>query len=206
MNLPNKITMSRIFMVPIFLLFIVPIPDWIILSENLQFIGPQLQSINNFIINYGSYVGAVIFILAASTDGVDGYIARKYNIVTKFGIFLDPIADKLIVTSALIGLLQRNEVSAWAVMIIIAREFVITGFRLIAMGENVVLAANKWGKLKTITQIVAISFTLLKDYPLKFIINFPFHQYLMFIAVIITIYSGYTYISTNWNVLKSSEM
>ena len=119
MNLPNKITLSRIFLVPVFMLFIIPYPDWVLDSSFLRFIHPQLLSINQFIIHYGNYIAAAIFVIAASTDGVDGYIARKRKEVTKFGKFIDPIADKLLVTAALIALAQRNEVTGWAAMIII---------------------------------------------------------------------------------------
>lgn len=201
MNLPNKITLSRIFLVPVIMIFLMPIPDWITNSDFLRFIHPQLQSLNRFIINYGNYISAVIFIIAASTDKVDGYIARKRNLVTKFGIFLDPIADKLIITAALLALVQRNQVSSWAAMIIIAREFIVTGFRLVAAGEKVVMPASMWGKVKMVVQSVAIALALLKNYPLSIIIDIPFDQYVMFIAVLITVYSGYEYIAKNKRII-----
>lgn len=198
MNLPNKITLSRIFMVPLFMVFILPFPQWM-LEGNI--FSHQLSGLNYFIMHYGNYIAAVFFIIAASTDGVDGYIARKRKLVTKFGIFLDPIADKLLVTGALIALVQRNEVSGWAAMIIIAREFIVTGLRLVAAGEGTVIAASKWGKFKTITQIIAISFSLVKNFPFSLITDFPFDRYLMLAAVFITLYSGYDYIKKNLNVI-----
>jgi len=200
-NLPNKITLSRIFLVPIFMLFIIPIPKWVMTSVYLGFIRPELQAINHFILYYGNYVAAIIFIIAASTDKVDGYIARKKNLVTKFGIFLDPIADKLLIASALIALVQRNQVTGWAAMIIISREFIVTGFRLVAAGEKLVIPAGKWGKLKTVVQSVAVALALLKNYPLSLLSNIQFDRYAMLLAVIITVYSGYDYIAKNKQVI-----
>ena len=186
MNLPNKITLSRIFLVPIFMLFIVPFPDWMLNSDY-----PVIINVNNFINNYGNYIAAILFVAAASTDGVDGYIARKRKQITKFGIFLDPIADKLLVTAAVIALLQRNRISGWAAMVIIGREFIVTALRLVAAGEGVVIAASKWGKVKTVTQIIAITVALMENYPLTLFTDFPFDYYAMWCAVIVTIYSGY---------------
>ena len=201
MNLPNKITLSRIFIVPIFMLFIIPFPKWLLESDFLGIIRPQLLSINNCISIYGNYIAAVIFIIASSTDGVDGYIARKRKQITRFGKFLDPIADKLLVTAALIALVERNDITGWAAMIIIGRELIVTGLRLVAAGEGIVIAASKLGKLKTVTQIIAIVAALLKNFPLDRFTDFQFDKYAMFIAVIITIYSGYDYIAKNSKVI-----
>jgi CDP-diacylglycerol---glycerol-3-phosphate 3-phosphatidyltransferase len=201
MNLPNKLTLSRIFMVPIFMLFIIPIPEWIRESSFLSFMHYQLEVVNNFITNNGSFIAAVFFILAASTDGVDGYIARKRKQVTRFGKFLDPIADKLLVTAALIALVERGQVTSWAAMIIISREFIVTGLRLVAAGEGIVISASKLGKIKTITQMIAITASLLKNYPIRFIVDFKFDRYMMFIAVVITIYSGYDYLKKNIKII-----
>jgi CDP-diacylglycerol--glycerol-3-phosphate 3-phosphatidyltransferase len=203
MNLPNKITLSRILLVPIFMVFIIPFPDWVLNSTWLEFINPQLQTLNNYIINYGNYLGAIIFIVAAVTDKVDGYIARRRNLVTKLGIFLDPIADKLIITAALIALVQRNDVTGWVAMLIIAREFIVTGFRLIAVGEGIVLPADKWGKIKMVIQTVAVSLALLKNYPLSLFTAFQFDRYAILIAIIVTIYSGFNYIYKNRSVINS---
>jgi len=205
MNLPNKITLSRIFIVPIFMLFIIPLPDWMLNSSLLIGIRPQLTFINDFIINHGNYIAAIIFILASSTDGVDGYLARKNKQVTRFGKFLDPIADKLLTTAALLALVQRGDVNGWAAMFIIGRELIVTGLRLVAAGEGIVIAASKLGKIKQVTQVIAISLTLLKNFPLSLISDIRFDKYMMFIAVIITIYSGYDYIAKNIKVIRADE-
>jgi CDP-diacylglycerol---glycerol-3-phosphate 3-phosphatidyltransferase len=196
MNLPNKITLSRIFIVPVFMLFIVPFPDWM-LGGPLSF----MRSINDFIINYGSYIAAGVFIIASSTDAVDGYIARKRKQVTRFGKFLDPIADKLLVTAALIALVQSNAISSWAAMLIISREFIVTGLRLVAAGEGIVIAASNLGKLKTITQDIAVVAILLNNFPISLVTTFPFGDYAMLAAVIITLYSLYDYIKKNIKVI-----
>ena len=128
MNLPNKLTILRTVMIPFFILFLYT--DW--------FHG------------YDKIIAAVIFIAASLTDMLDGKIARKYNLVTNFGKFMDPLADKLLVCSALIALVDLNKIAAWIVIIIIAREFIISGFRLVASDNGVVIAASYWGKFKTI--------------------------------------------------------
>ncbi len=204
MNLPNKITLSRVFLIPFMLIFIVPLPAWILNSVYIGFLNQQLVVINNFILNYGNYVGGIVFILSASTDRIDGYIARKRNLQTKFGMFIDPIADKLLMAAALIALAERNDISSWVAIIIISREFIVTGFRLIAAGDGIVLQADKWGKLKMKFQCIAVALALLKNYPLSLLTDFPFDRYVMGIAIIITIYSGYNYISKNKKVFNGS--
>lgn len=205
LNLPNKITLTRIFTIPVFMIFAIPIPGWMLDSGLFSFMGPQLQAFNNFILNYGNYIAAAIFIIASSTDAVDGYIARKRKLVTNLGKFLDPIADKLLVTAALIVLVQSNSVSSWAAMFIIAREFIVTGLRLVAAAEGTVIAASNLGKIKTVTQDIAIVATLIKNFPLNQLTSFPFDKYLMLLAVIITIYSAYDYLKKNINVLYNSN-
>lgn len=202
MNLPNKITLLRICFIPVLMIFIMPIPDSII--NSLQFINPQLISINQFLSTYGGYIAAGIFIIASSTDAVDGYIARKRQLVTNFGKFLDPIADKLLVTAALMALVQSGEVNGWAAMLIISREFIVTGLRLVAAGEGIVISASKLGKLKTVMQDIAIVAALLKNFPLSLFTNFQFDDYAMLLAVIITIYSLYDYIRKNLNVINTN--
>lgn len=204
MNLPNKLTLSRIFLVPIFMVFILPFPDWVLGSSFLAFMRPQLSAINHFILDYGNYIAAIFFIIASSTDAVDGYIARKRKLVTKFGKFLDPIADKLLVTAALIALVQRQDVTGWAAMIIIGRELIVTGLRLVAAGEGIVISASNLGKIKMILQTIAISASLLKNYPLSLITDFEFDRYIMFIAVVVTIYSGYDYIVKNSKIIGNN--
>jgi len=192
MNLPNKITLIRVAVIPAFMFFAVPLPVWMHLS-------------NEFLVNYGNYIAAVIFVIAASTDAVDGYIARKRQLVTNLGKFIDPIADKLLVTAALLALVQRSEVSAWVAIIIIGRELIVTGLRLVAAGEGIVISASKLGKLKTATQIIAITATLIKNFPLNQITDFRFDDYLMILAVIVTIISGIDYITKNINVIRQDE-
>lgn len=180
MNLANKITIIRIFLVPIFMFFLlVKIP-------------------------YGEFIAACIFVLAALTDSLDGYIARSRNQITNFGKFMDPLADKLLVSAALISLIEMGKISAWIVVIIIAREFAITGLRVIAASEGINIAANWWGKIKTITQIVAIVALLLNNYPFR-LINFPFDKIAVGLAVIFTIISGFDYLYTNRKVFLSSN-
>lgn len=202
MNLPNKITVSRILIVPIFMLFAIPFPDWFVNDSIFGQLLPHLKVFNEFTKNYGQYIAAAVFVIAASTDGVDGYIARKRKLITKFGIFLDPIADKLLVNAALIALVERHVISGWVAMIVLCRELLVTGFRLVAAGENVVIPASKWGKIKTVTQIVAITLCLLSNYPLSLITDFRFDWLAMFIAVIATIYSGYEYLAKNAKLLN----
>ncbi len=185
MNLANKITISRILATPVFLFFLVP--GWF-----GQFFGLD---------QWGRYVAAAIFILASITDMVDGNIARKQNMVTELGKFLDPVADKLLVTSALIAFIRTDNLSVWAVFIIIAREFIITGFRVIAAGRGVIIAADKWGKIKTVVQIVAIVAILIRNFPISLFTDFPLGMVLMYIAVVLTVISGVNYIVKNSKVL-----
>jgi CDP-diacylglycerol--glycerol-3-phosphate 3-phosphatidyltransferase len=205
MNLPNKITLSRILVVPVFMLFVVPIPDWIINSAILRGIMPQLTATNNFIVKFGHYIAAIVFIIASITDGIDGYIARKNRQITRFGIFLDPVADKMLVTAAMVALVQRGNISSWTAIIIIGRELLVMGLRLVAAGEGTVISASKLGKAKTLVQIISISAMLLQNYPLSYFTKFKFDRYMMFIAVIITIYSGFDYLARNIKFIQNNE-
>lgn len=139
MNLANKLTLLRIFLVPVFLVFL---------------------GVKNF--PYGSIIATVIFIVASLTDQLDGYIARSRNQITTFGKFMDPLADKLLVTAALICLVELQLIPSWAATIIIAREFAVSGLRTIAASEGTVIAASWWGKIKTVIQIIAILLLLLQ--------------------------------------------
>ncbi|HKL98481.1 MAG TPA: CDP-diacylglycerol--glycerol-3-phosphate 3-phosphatidyltransferase [Mobilitalea sp.] len=174
MNLPNKITLARICMIPVFLVFML-VPG----------------------ITYGNYIAAGIFILAGLTDKLDGYLARKNNQITNFGKFMDPIADKLLVCSALICLVEYKLIPSWIVIIIIAREFIINGFRLIASDNGVVIAASWWGKIKTVVQIVLCSMLLINlDYPL---IN-TLEQVTIYLALVLTVISLVDYMVKNKHV------
>jgi len=185
MNLPNKLTVFRIILIPVFLILLLPVNDGKILLP----IPSEL----------GRTIAAIVFVTASFTDYLDGAIARKSNAITTFGKFLDPIADKLLVTSALIALIQLGDISAWAAIIIIAREFIVTGIRIIAASDGVVIAASNKGKAKTFIQMLAVFFILLRDFPFSLFINFPIGKVLLWIAVILTIYSGYDYLRTNWD-------
>ncbi|SDK47581.1 CDP-diacylglycerol--glycerol-3-phosphate 3-phosphatidyltransferase [Natronincola ferrireducens] len=177
MNLANKLTILRIFLIPVFMIFL----------------------LNK--ISYGVEIAAIIFIIAAITDALDGYVARKKNQITTLGKFMDPLADKLLVSAALISLVQMGKLSALVVVIIIAREFTISILRAVAAAEGVVIVASWWGKLKTITQIVAIIVILIDNFPFKYI-NFPFDVIMIWVAVIFTIISGVDYILINKHILK----
>jgi CDP-diacylglycerol--glycerol-3-phosphate 3-phosphatidyltransferase len=203
LNLPNKITIIRILIVPIFLIFAIPLPNELLSAYIFAPIRDQLVLINDFLAKYGKYIAAIIFIIASSTDGVDGYIARKRKQITALGQFLDPIADKLLVTAALVALIQRNELTAWVAIIIIGRDLIVTGLRLVAAAEGKVIAASIWGKVKTITQMVAIVAVMTDNFPLSYITDFNFDDYAMIIAVIATVYSGVDYIIKNKDVLSN---
>jgi CDP-diacylglycerol--glycerol-3-phosphate 3-phosphatidyltransferase len=180
MNLANRITFIRIFIIPLFMVCL----------------------LGNF--PYSQYVAAFIFVLAASTDSMDGYIARKRNEVTNLGKFLDPLADKLLITSALVVLAEMGKVSSIITIIIISREFIVTGFRIIAAAEGVVIAASWLGKVKTIVQIVSIVAILLDNFPFSYV-GFPFDIVTLYIAAIITILSGIDYIYKNRSLLKEKH-
>ena len=154
---------------------------------------------------YGNYIATAIFIIASLTDMLDGKIARKYNLVTDFGKFMDPLADKLLVCSAMICLIEKGQLAAWIVIIIIAREFIISGFRLVAADNGIVIAASYWGKFKTNFQMFAIILLMLNLGE-----NFPAYaggihiveQILVYIALILTIVSLVDYLAKNIDVLK----
>ncbi len=178
MNLPNKLTVLRVFMIPLFLYFILLSP----FKENYN------------------YLAIAVFVIASFTDFLDGYIARKYNLVTNFGKFMDPLADKLLVSSALISLTYLGELNVIVVIIILSREFIITGFRTVASDAGIVIAASKWGKAKTVSQMIMIPYIMLfLNSPTAYILEFN----LVIIATVLTIYSGYDYIKLNREVLKA---
>ena len=148
MNLANRISLIRIAATPVFLLLLMPVP-----------LGPLLG-----MESWGRWAAAVLFILASATDALDGYVARKYNLVTDLGKFLDPIADKMLVMAALVALVQTDGLSVWGVFIILAREFIISGIRIVAAGQGRVIAASGIAKWKTVFQLIAIIALLLRDF------------------------------------------
>lgn len=158
----------------------------------------------NQVIPVHHLIGALIFIIASATDWLDGYVARKYNLITNLGKFLDPLADKILVTAALISLVQLQLAPAWIVIIILSREFAVTGIRLIAAGEGDVIAASQLAKWKTTFQIIAIAALLLYNIPFT-LISFPFGDVMLWIALLLTILSGFDYFWKNRQLLLSSK-
>ena len=175
MNLPNKLTMGRIFAIPVFIIV--------------------------FLLGY-RYAATVIFILAALTDMLDGHIARKHNLVTNFGKLMDPLADKLLVCTALICLTSMNRLNVIVVLVIIAREFIISGFRLVASDNGIVIAASYWGKFKTVSQM-ALIIVLIMD--LGGVWNVA-GTVLTWVALILTVVSLIDYIAKNKQVLTQGGM
>lgn len=175
MNLPNKLTIFRVILIPVFIIALMS--------------GIIPEPVNR-------YVGVVIFCVASFTDYLDGHIARKYNLVTNFGKFMDPLADKLLVSSALICMIELGFLPAWIVIIIISREFIITGFRLIAAEGGLVIAASWWGKIKTVTQMLMIILVLLG-------VGGIIGNILIILATVFTVISGVDYIVRNIGVLKN---
>ncbi len=192
MNIPNRITLSRIMLIPIFILFLSLPYDW----------GTVL--LGDAAIPLTHLIATIIFIVASATDWIDGHYARKHNLVTNLGKFLDPMADKLLVSAAFILLVAMDAAAAWIVIIIISREFAVTGLRLVAAGEGLVLAAGSMGKLKTVLQIAAIILLLLQNFPFNFI-GIPVDTIVLYLAMIVTVVSGYDYFAKNWHVMEESK-
>lgn len=189
MNLPNRLTLMRVLLIPI----IVIIP--LIKSLNTEFFWG---------VNYSDFIVLVIFCIASFTDFLDGHIARKYNLVTDFGKFMDPLADKLLVFAAFIILIEMGRIDGWIVTVIVAREFMVTGIRVLAASNNVVIAASKLGKAKTISQMVTIIILLLNNYPFE-LINLPVGTIIMYIAALLTVVSGVDYLIKNKDVILKSK-
>ncbi|NLL72433.1 MAG: CDP-diacylglycerol--glycerol-3-phosphate 3-phosphatidyltransferase [Clostridiales bacterium] len=177
MNLPNKITITRVLMIPLYLVFMLI---------------PQIPN--------ARLIATIIFTVAALSDAVDGYIARKHNLITNFGKFMDPIADKLLVCSALICFVEFNQIPSWIAIIIIAREFIISGFRLIASDNNVVLAASWWGKIKTNVQVV-MSILLTINLDISFINVLEVIS--IYLAMALTVISLVDYLYKNRQLLSN---
>jgi len=180
MNLPNKLTILRVIMIPFFV--------FALMLEN----GTNQTY---------RYIAAAIFIIASLTDLLDGNIARKYNLVTNFGKFMDPLADKLLVCSALICMIELGQLPAWMVLIIIAREFIISGFRLVASDNGVVIAASYWGKWKTTFQMISVVLLIFNFEALSMITNAT-----VWIALALTVISLVDYIKKNAGVLLEGDI
>ncbi len=179
MNLPNKLTVLRVLMIPFFVVFML----WDIAGTA------------------DKWIALALFVIASLTDLLDGKIARKYNLVTNFGKFMDPLADKLLVSAAMICLVEMGRLPAWVVIVIISREFIISGFRLIASDNGIVIAASYWGKFKTVFQMVMI-IVLICDLGSFFTI---LEQILIWVSLILTVVSLIDYIAKNVNVLKDGN-
>lgn len=179
MNLPNKLTILRVILIPFFVAFL----------------------LDAFCLPGSKWIALIIFIVASVTDALDGNIARKYNLVTNFGKFMDPLADKLLVCSALIAFVDMDMMPTWIVMIIIAREFIISGFRLVASDNGIVIAAGIWGKLKTVCQMVMI-IVLIAD--LGGIFD-TIGTVLIWLSLLLTLVSLVDYLYTNRQVLSMQD-
>lgn len=179
MNTPNKLTVARMIMVPFLVVFL--LTGW----------GGEANR----------YISLVIFAAASITDWFDGYLARKHNLITNFGKFMDPLADKLLVCSAMICMIELGRLSSWIVIVIIAREFIISGFRLIAAENGVVIAANYWGKFKTVSQMIMIILLIL-HFGGAFVI---LEQIFIWLSLALTVISLCTYIWQNRSVLSMQE-
>lgn len=183
MNLPNKLTIFRVILIPFFLVALM-VPG----------------------IPAGKWIAVVIFIIASLTDFFDGRIARKQNLVTDFGKFMDPLADKLLVCSAMIALIELQRIPAWVVIVIIAREFVISGFRLIASDNGIVIAASYWGKFKTTFQmlmVILLIVNLSENFPAATTGITIAEQILIYVSLLLTIISLIDYLVKNRSVLAN---
>lgn len=191
MNLPNKLTVFRVILiVPFVLVMLGSYAEW-----------PWYMALFGGIAGYADYIALGIFIIASLTDLLDGRIARKYNLVTNFGKFMDPLADKLLVCAALICLVEMDRIPAWIVIIIMSREFIISGFRLVAADNQVVIAASYWGKFKTTFQMIMVCLMIANIDALAVLT-----QVVMWIAVILTVISLIDYLVKNKSVLFDGKI
>jgi CDP-diacylglycerol---glycerol-3-phosphate 3-phosphatidyltransferase len=192
MNIANQLTVLRMILIPVFLIFLlVPMGHGVLVVGNAEFTLARL-------------VATLIFIGASITDWLDGYLARKLNLVSNFGKFLDPLADKLLVMAAFVALVGLHEMASWMVIVILAREFAITGFRLVAVEQGQVIAASPIAKWKTTFQMLALILYLLHNIPFG-VNGFPLASICLWIAVILTIVSGWDYFWKNRQVLLASK-
>ena len=190
MNLPNKLTIFRIVLIVPFIL--------LLLGEGSGW--KWFSAIFGGIMEYVDYIALGVFIVASLTDLIDGKIARKYNLVTNFGKFMDPLADKLLVSAALIALVELGRLPAWVVIVIISREFIISGFRLVASDNNRVIAASYWGKFKTFFQMVMVCLMIADISTLQLLTDV-----VMWTALVLTVVSLVDYLAKNWAVMGEQK-
>ncbi|MDF0479738.1 CDP-diacylglycerol--glycerol-3-phosphate 3-phosphatidyltransferase [Vagococcus sp. PNs007] len=191
MNLPNKLTVIRICMIPVFLIVVADVMAW----GNMSIAGTAIP-VNQF-------VGMIIFAVASITDWLDGKIARSQGLVTNFGKFADPLADKMLVMTAFIVLVSQGEVPAWIAAVIVCRELAVTGLRLLLVEDGEVMAAAWPGKVKTATQMLAIIFLMINNAPFE-ALGLPVATILLYVCLAFTIYSGVDYFIKNSHVFKGS--
>lgn len=191
MNLPNKLTVIRICMIPVFLIVVADVMAW----GNMSIAGTSIP-VNQF-------VGMIIFAVASITDWLDGKIARSQGLVTNFGKFADPLADKMLVMTAFIVLVSQGKVPAWIAAVIVCRELAVTGLRLLLVEDGEVMAAAWPGKVKTATQMLAIIFLMINNAPFE-ALGLPVATILLYVCLAFTIYSGVDYFIKNSHVFKGS--
>ena len=190
MNLPNKLTIFRMILIlPFVVLLLGGYHQW-----------GWFTAIFGGIMEYVDYIALAIFVIASLTDLLDGKIARKYNLVTNFGKFMDPLADKLLVCAALIALIELGRIPSWVVIVIISREFIISGFRTIAADNNVVIAASYWGKFKTTFQMVMVCLMIANIPALQLVTDI-----VMWISLVLTVVSLVDYLVKNKDVMKDTK-
>jgi CDP-diacylglycerol---glycerol-3-phosphate 3-phosphatidyltransferase len=202
MNLPNRLTILRVLMIPIIIVLA------LFSSLQLEYIIEPIGKLQGFTV--GNLIILIVFILASFTDFLDGYIARKKNLITTFGKFMDPLADKVLVLAAIVVLLEQNRIPGWAVTLILAREFIVTGIRLIVISKDSkrVIAAGLMGKIKTNLQIFMIIFLLADGLPFSLIhadLGYWLNQILIYAAVLVTVVSGIQYFNQSKDIILESK-
>ncbi|MGI6076316.1 MAG: CDP-diacylglycerol--glycerol-3-phosphate 3-phosphatidyltransferase [Pyramidobacter sp.] len=187
LNLPNLLSLSRILLAPFVMILLL----YTRIGRGVPFL-----SILGLDLTYSDLLAGIVFIVAALTDTADGYIARKKGLITNLGKFIDPLSDKILVMAALIALLELHRLQGWMVMIIVARDFMVSGLRMVAAAEGQVIAASKLGKLKTVSQIVAIVMMIFK---------LPFAITVMYASIVLTVWSGIVYVANAWELITDSH-